>query len=141
MKLIVCVVLAGVVMSFVPASIAASPSPTTVAIVKMKLSVKPLQTKYGMLGGYDPMILTVHLGKRVRWQNVDVTTHTATSHDFPGDGRVATGSTISSTPWSSGDVNPKQMSRIFTATHVGVFHYSCGYHVKLGQRGVIVVIP
>jgi plastocyanin len=134
------IALAGAVVLLLPASIAASPRPT-IAVVMMKLAVKPVQTKYGMLGGYNPTILTVHVGDKVRWQNLDAENHTATSRGFAGDGRVETGTAIGPAPWSSGDVAAKQQSRVFVATHAGVYHYSCGYHSKLGQRGVIVVLP
>lgn len=133
------VALAGAVLLLMPAPITASPHPTT-AVVKMELAIKPVHTKYGKLGGYDPIVLTVHVGDRVRWQNVDDESHTATSTGFDGDGRVATGNTISPAPWSSGEVGARHKSRVFVATRTGVYHYGCGYHFKLGQRGVIVVI-
>jgi plastocyanin len=118
----------------------ASPHPTT-QIVKMNLSIKPNNTKYGELGGYSPTILTVHIGDKVIWENVNSVTHTATSHLFPTDGRITTGTTIGPAPWSSGDVAPRQKSRAFRAAKSGVYRYSCGYHVSVGQRGVIIVLP
>lgn len=129
---------AGAALLLMPTPIAASSRPTN-AVVKMELSIKPTQTKYGKLGGYDPVVLTVHVGDHVRWKNVDGQTHTATSRGFEGDGRVTTGSRISPKPWSSGDVRAHQKSREFLATAPGVYYYSCGYHFSLGQRGVIVV--
>lgn len=133
------VALVGAVLLLIPGPISASSRHTT-AVVKMELSIKPVPTKYGRLGGYDPIVLTVHVGDRIRWHNVDAESHTATSSGFEGDGRIATGSTISPAPWSSGDVTAKHQSRVFVATHTGVYHYGCGYHFKLGQRGVIVVL-
>ena len=124
----------------VPPAVNAGTPPKT-AVVKMQLSIKPTQTKYGEVGGYGPAVLTVHTGERIRWLNVDSIPHTATSRDFPTDGRIATGNTITSRPWSSGNVLPHAESGLFTATRPGVYYYSCGYHFKLGQRGVIVVVP
>lgn len=118
----------------------ASTHPTT-HVVKMDLGIKPTSTKYGELGGYSPTILTVHIGDKVIWENVNSVTHTATSHLFPTDGRVTTGTTIGAAPWSSGDVAPHQKSRAFRAAKSGVYRYSCGYHFSLGQRGVVVVLP
>jgi plastocyanin len=124
--------------SFVPMK--ASPHPTT-QVVKMDLSIKPTSTKYGELGGYSPTILTVHIGDNVVWENVNSVTHTATSHLFPTDGRIRTGTKIGPAPWSSGDVAPHQKSRAFRAAKPGVYRYSCGYHVSIGQRAVIIVLP
>src|SRR5450755_3713754 len=126
------IALAGAVLVLMPAPISAA-SPPTLHVVKMELSIKPTQTKYGMVGGYNPTTLTIHVGDTVRWQNVDPETHTATSKLFPTDGRVPTGTTISSRPWSSGDVAGHTLSRAFTAVKAGVYSYSCGYHYKLGQ--------
>ena len=126
-----------VTLSSVPSM--ANPHPTT-HIVKMDLSIKPSGTKYGELGGYSPTILTVHIGDSVIWENVNSVTHTATSHLFPTDGRIATGTMIGPAPWSSGDVAPHQKSRAFRAAKAGVYRYSCGYHVSIGQRGVIIVL-
>jgi plastocyanin len=133
-------VIATTLLNLVAAPITASPHPTT-AIVKMDLNMKPSSTKYGELGGYDPRILTVHVGDKVVWENVNPETHTATSHLFPTDGRITTGTTIGPTPWSTGDVASGHKSRGFVAAKPGVYRYSCGYHVKLGQRGIIVVLP
>lgn len=107
----------------------------------MDLNVKPTSTKYGELGGYSPSILTMHVGDIVIWKNVNPKTHTATSHLFPTDGRVTTGTTIGPAPWSTGDVASNHESRAFRAATPGIYRYSCGYHVKMGQRGVIIVLP
>jgi len=132
--------LATLIACLTPAVAAGTPV-SKVAVVKMQLAVKPAETKYGKLGGYDPSVLIVHAGERVRWLNVDSIPHTATSRGFPTDGRIATGSKITSRPWSSGNVLPHTQSRLFTAVRPGVYYYSCGYHFTLGQRGVIVVLP
>jgi len=134
------VALAGGLLLMTPAVTASTPR-NSIAVVEIELAVTPMQTKYGELGGYDPRVLTVHVGDGVRWQNLDPEPHTATSRGFPTDGRVTTGSTISQEPWSSGDVAPHGKSRLFVAARPGVFYYNCGYHFKLGQRGVIVVLP
>jgi plastocyanin len=134
----IAVACALVALSYVPTN--ASPHPTT-QIVKMDLGIKPTSSKYGEVGGFNPAILTVHVGDKVIWENVNSVTHTATSHLFPTDGRITTGTKIGSAPWSSGDVAPHQKSRAFIAAKSGVYHYSCGYHTSMGQRGVIIVLP
>jgi plastocyanin len=117
---------------------ASTAPPSHTSIVKIDLDYKPVQTKYGKLQGFDPVVLTLRVGDKAVWQNVDNQVHTATARLFPTDGRIATGSTISQHGWSTGALNTGEKSRAFTAVKPGVYRYQCGYHTSLGQRGVIV---
>jgi len=56
-----------------------SASGHTAFVVKMNLGLKAVQTKYGKLQGYDPVVLTMHVGDTVRWKNVDSVVHTAST--------------------------------------------------------------
>ena len=95
----------------------------------------------------------MRMGDRIQWVNPDDQNHTATgmsftgssvpaNYKFQGDFTKPHGRIIDATEWSTGNVRAHGgKSPIFVAKRVGHYFYACGYHIGIGQIGVIVVGP
>lgn len=85
---------------------------------------------YGGAMFFDPAIITIHSGDRIRWTNVMLEIHTATSGE-------------DCTPnlnWTTGSVNPGASSAYITFTDLGQFPYFCRFHCFMGMVGEITVV-
>jgi len=78
---------------------------------------------------FDPPIIDIAPGDRVRWQNVVAIQHTATS----GTECTPSGS------WTTGIMNPGQTSAYVTFATVGSIEYFCRFHCEMGMTGIINV--
>ncbi len=72
---------------------------------------------------FMPATITVLLGSRTTWTNMDATAHTVTSDD--------------GTSFSSGTISP-QGTFSFTATQLGSYHYHCSIHPT--EQGIVQVV-
>jgi plastocyanin len=72
---------------------------------------------------FEPAVVHVAVGDTVRWTNLDLVPHTATSQAGVFD---------------SGNLPPDSLWAVVVA-QAGVFDYSCLYHT--GMKGSIVVDP
>ena len=122
--------------------------------IRMDLDFRPhKRSSFGKLLGYDPAEVHVHMGDKIQWVNVDDEVHTATGmaysgstvpshYKFQSDFTKPHGRIIDATEWGTGNVRPHGgKSPVFVAKRVGHYFYACGYHLGVGQIGVIVVGP
>ncbi len=78
---------------------------------------------------FDPSIININTGDRVRWVNIVAVQHTATS----GEDCVPNGA------WTTGIMNPGQTSAYITFSSVGTFPFFCRFHCEMGMTGEIAV--
>lgn len=133
------------------------PHPTSTSrlvMVRMDIDFKPhKRSSFGKISGYDPAELHVHMGDRIQFVNPDDQNHTATGMAYTGDQVPANykfqsdftkphGRLIDASEWGTGNVRAHGgKSPIFTTKRTGHYFYACGYHIGIGQIGVIVVEP
>ncbi|HKU68322.1 MAG TPA: hypothetical protein VJP85_11155, partial [Candidatus Baltobacteraceae bacterium] len=123
-------------------------------VIRMDLDFRPhRRSTFGKLQGYDSAEVHVHMGDKIQWVNPDDEPHTATgmaytgqtvpvNYKYQGDFTKPRGRIIDATEWSTGNVRPHGgKSPVFVAKRVGHYFYGCGYHLGVGQIGVIVVGP
>ena len=78
---------------------------------------------------FNPPVLTITAGDRVRWQNSTGLQHTSTSGTECAPDGV----------WTTGILNPGQASAYVTFNTVGTFNYYCRFHCEMGMVGSISV--
>lgn len=84
----------------------------------------PAATVNIMSHAFNPTDVTIPVGGRVVWNNMDAALHTVTSK--PGEPSV----------WSSGDLSPNQSyDRVFSSP--GTYNYQCDYHSWMTGRVVV----
>jgi plastocyanin len=84
---------------------------------------------YGGAMFFDPSIITIQAGDRVRWTNVVLEIHTSTSGtDCAPDGM-----------WTTGSIAPGGTSGYVTFNTLGSFSYYCRFHCDLGMTGEVIV--
>jgi plastocyanin len=84
---------------------------------------------YGGAMFFDPSVISIQAGDRVRWTNNVAVTHTATSGtDCVPDGL-----------WTTGSIGPGGTSGYVTFNTLGSFNYYCRFHCEVGMTGVITV--
>ncbi len=123
-------------------------------MVRMDIDFKPhKRSSFGKISGYDPVELHVHMGDRIQFVNPDDQNHTATGMAYTGDQVPANykfqsdftkphGRLIDASEWGTGNVRAHGgKPPIFTTKRTGHYFYACGYHIGIGQIGVIVVEP
>ena len=121
--------------------------PGAIVIQVSLIKYQPQQTKFGTVAGYNNDNLTVHVGAIIQFHNQDSFTHTASSlgtTGFPPSGppfsaRTRSGSDLSQSNWSSGDLQPDSYSQPIHATTPGTYYYGCYFHYNTPMRGVITV--
>lgn len=131
-----------------------APSTSSLVVIRMDLDFRPhKRSSFGKVQGFDPAEVHVHMGDKIQWMNVDDEVHTATGMSYSGDTVPAhykfqkdytkqSGRIIDASEWSTGNVAPHGgKSQVFIAKRVGHYFYACGYHLGVGQIGVIVVGP
>ena len=122
--------------------------------IRMDIDFKPhVRSSFGRISGYDPVEAHVRVGDRIQWVNPDDQVHTATGmaytgdtvpshYTFQGDYTKPHGRIIDASEWSTGNVAAHGgKSPVFVAKRPGHYFYACGYHIGIGQVGVIVVGP
>ncbi len=129
-------------------------STSRLVTIRMDIDFRPhKRSSFGKIEGYDPAEVHVHMGDKIQWVNPDDEVHTATgmaytggtvpaSYKFQGDFTKPHGRIIGASEWSTGNVAAHGgKSPIFVTKRTGHYFYSCGYHIGIGQIGVIVVEP
>jgi plastocyanin len=112
------------------------------------------KSKYGPVAFYAPTkgataVITVKANSKVSFYNDDTTRHTASglgSDGFPASfdntsGLNQVGKVINSTlTWSTGSLNPKQTSIVFTVGKKGTYYFGCYFHYRVSpaMRDVLV---
>jgi len=127
---------------------------TRLVTIRMDLDFRPhTRSTFGTIKGYDPAEVHVHMGDHIQWVNPDDENHTATGMSYTGESVPSNykfqsdftkphGSIIDASEWSTGNVRAHGgKSPVFVAKRVGHYFYACGYHIGVGQIGVIVVGP
>ncbi len=142
-------------------TVAATPKPkahpagtSRLVVIRMDIDFKPhKRSSFGRISGYDPAEVHVHMGDRIQFVNPDDQTHTATGMAYTGDQVPANykfqsdftkphGRLIDASEWGTGNVRAHGgKSPILTTKRTGHYFYACGYHIGIGQIGVIVVEP
>lgn len=109
-----------------------------VCIASTILPVSVFATDYTVLANgdyfgamfFDPPLITVNQGDRIRWVNVVLVQHTATSG---ADDCVPSGT------FTTGILNPGDTSAYVTFNTVGTIPYFCRFHCFMGMTGEITV--
>jgi plastocyanin len=111
---------------------------------------QPVQTPYGLSGGFTPAITTVPVGSQFHFTNTDSFAHTGTEITPPGVptqfppgspfGQSATtqsGSTLSG-GFTSGALQAGTSSQTITADRAGTYLFGCFFHYGAPMRGAII---
>jgi plastocyanin len=109
---------------------------------------QPVQTPYGLSGGFTPAIVTVPVGSQFHFTNTDSFAHTGSYlgsqfTQFPAGsplGQQAThqsGSTLSG-GFTSGALQPGSSSQTITADRAGTYLFGCFFHYGAPMRAAIV---
>jgi plastocyanin len=109
---------------------------------------QPVQTPYGLSGGFTPAIVTIPVGSQFHFTNTDSFAHTGSYlgsqfTQFPAGsplGQQAThqsGSTLSG-GFTSGALQPGSSSQTITADKAGTYLFGCFFHYGAPMRGAIV---
>lgn len=131
-----------------PPSGAQGPVPGAVIINVSLLTYAPQPSAHGTVAGYSSDTLVVHVGAIIQFHNQDNFTHTASflgTSGFPsGDplnnaARTQSGTDLSQTGWSSGDLGAGAYSQPLTASVGGTYYYGCFFHYQTPMRGWITV--
>jgi plastocyanin len=130
-----------------------SMSPTGAGVTTIDVSLTAFAATpiaQGTSGGYAPAQLTVPVGTQIRFVNRDSFAHTASAVGgtaFPASSPLtaaalapsASGASISSAGWTSGNLAAGASSPIFIADAPGTYLFGCFYHYGAPMRGAIVV--
>lgn len=119
-------------------------------IIHMSLfKYPPTESQYGEVFAYSPNPLIIPQGTVVQFVNDDGFRHTASFLSMSGFPKLgpgvpaltASGTTLSSPGWSTGDLVGGGASQTFVASSKGTYFYGCFHHYPLNpsMRGVIVV--
>jgi plastocyanin len=109
---------------------------------------QPVQTPYGLSGGFTPAITTIAVGSQFHFTNTDSFAHTGSYlgsqfTQFPAGsplGQSAThqsGSTLSG-GFTSGALQPGSSSQTITADRAGTYLFGCFFHYGAPMRGAII---
>lgn len=109
---------------------------------------KPVQTPYGMSGGFTPAITTVAVGSQFHFTNTDSFAHTGSYlgsqfTQFPSGsplGQSATtqsGNTLSG-GFTSGALQAGASSQTITADRAGTYLFGCYFHYGAPMRAAII---
>jgi len=110
---------------------------------------QPVQTPYGLSGGFTPAITTIPVGSQFHFTNTDSFAHTGSYlgsqfTQFPAGSplrNIATtqsGSTLSGGMWTSGALQPGTSSQTITADRAGTYLFGCFFHYGAPMRGAII---
>jgi plastocyanin len=108
----------------IPCSSGANPTPMAGSVTVMMQNIM-----------FNPATVTIHVGQRVIWHNMDSVQHSATQG-------TCSGNTCTPTMggFDTGLLNPGQASGAITFSSAGTFHYYCRIHGAMMQ-GDVVVMP
>ncbi|MGD0471676.1 MAG: plastocyanin/azurin family copper-binding protein [Candidatus Velthaea sp.] len=104
----------------------------------------------GTSAGYAPAQLSVPVGTQIRFVNQDSFAHTASAvagTTFPASSPLtaqaltpsASGTSIASGTWSSGNLAAGASSPVFVADRPGTYLFGCFYHYGAPMRAAILV--
>jgi plastocyanin len=109
---------------------------------------KPVQTPYGLSGGFTPAITTIPVGSQFHFTNTDSFAHTGSYlgsqfTQFPAGSPLTQkattqfGSTLSG-GFSSGALQAGTSSQTITADRAGTYLFGCFFHYGAPMRGAII---
>ncbi|HLY04018.1 MAG TPA: plastocyanin/azurin family copper-binding protein [Candidatus Cybelea sp.] len=109
---------------------------------------KPVQTQYGLSGGFTPAITTVPVGSQFHFTNTDSFAHTGSFlgsqyTQFPAGSPLTSkdetqfGNTLSG-GFSSGALQAGSSSQTITADRAGTYLFGCFFHYGAPMRGAII---
>ena len=111
---------------------------------------QPVQTPYGLSGGFTPAITTVPVGSQFHFTNTDSFAHTGIvisaaeftqfPHRLAVRGRArrrSSGNTLSG-GFTSGALQAGTSSQTITADRAGTYLFGCFFHYGAPMRGAII---
>jgi plastocyanin len=109
---------------------------------------KPVQTPYGLSGGFTPAITTVPVGSQFHFTNTDSFAHTGSFlgsqfTQFPAGSPLTSkaetqsGNTLSG-GFTSGALQAGSSSQTITADRAGTYLFGCFFHYGAPMRGAII---
>ena len=109
---------------------------------------QPVQTPYGLSGGFTPAITTIPVGSQFHFTNTDSFAHTGSYlgsqfTQFPAGSPLTQkattqfGSTLSG-GFSSGALQAGTSSQTITADRAGTYLFGCFFHYGAPMRGAII---
>ena len=109
---------------------------------------KPVQTPYGLSGGFTPAITTIPVGSQFHFTNTDSFAHTGSYlgsqfTQFPAGsplGQSATtqsGNTLSG-GFTTGALQAGTSSQTITADRAGTYLFGCFFHFGAPMKGAII---
>jgi plastocyanin len=109
---------------------------------------KPVQTPYGLSGGFTPAITTVAVGSQFHFTNTDSFAHTGSYlgsqyTQFPAGSPLTqkattqSGNTLSG-GFTSGALQAGSSSQTITADRAGTYLFGCFFHYGAPMRGAII---
>jgi plastocyanin len=109
---------------------------------------QPVQTPYGLSGGFTPAISTVAVGSQFHFTNTDSFAHTGSYlgsqfTQFPpgsplGQSATHQSGTNLSGGFTSGALQPGTSSQTITADRAGTYLFGCFFHYGAPMRAAIV---
>ncbi len=119
------------------------------AAININLTLsQPVQTSYGLSGGFTPAITTVPVGTQFHFTNTDSFAHTGTEipqsdTKFPAGSPFDQGATTQSGNtlsggFSSGALQPGSSSQTITADRAGTYLFGCFFHYGAPMRAAII---
>jgi plastocyanin len=109
---------------------------------------QPVQTPYGLSGGFTPAITTVAVGTQFHFTNTDSFAHTGSFlgsqfTQFPAASPLMQGATHQSGNnlsggFTSGALQAGASSQTITADKAGTYLYGCFFHYGAPMRGAII---
>ena len=110
---------------------------------------KPVQTPYGLSGGFTPAITTIPVGSQFHFTNTDSFAHTGSYlgsqyTQFPAGSPLGSpalhqsGTTLSDGMWTSGVLQAGTSSQTITADRAGTYLFGCFFHYGAPMRGAII---
>jgi len=109
---------------------------------------QPVQTPYGLSGGFTPAITTVPVGSQFHFTNTDSFAHTGSYlgsqyTQFPAGSPLGQGATHQSGSnlsggFTSGALQAGSSSQTITADKAGTYLFGCFFHYGAPMRGAII---
>jgi plastocyanin len=108
----------------------------------------PVQTPYGLSGGFTPAITTIPVGSQFHFTNTDSFAHTGSYlgtqyTQFPSGSPLKSGATTQSGStlsggFTSGALQAGTSSQTITADRAGTYLFGCFFHYGAPMRGAII---
>jgi len=109
---------------------------------------KPVQTPYGLSGGFTPAVTTIPVGSQFHFTNTDSFPHTGsylgsvtqfpTGSPLTSKAETQFGNTLSGGMWTTGALQAGTSSQTITADRAGTYLFGCFFHYGAQMKGAII---